>query len=284
MRRALTVSSSDRLISTLFLAGIVHALIILGITFDVPKPSEASKSLEIVLVQRSSDREPEKADFLAQANSLGSGESLEKRKIEERGRPQQVAKNSGQQAQAAEMKKQASQSSQKKVLVQKSSIKKINTADKEQKEDKPRKITAESLAMQISELSKELNRSEQNYAKRPRIKFINSMSAKSYIFAQYEAEWQRKIERIGNLNYPDEARRKRLAGRLLLVVLINSDGSLDKVDLRRSSGHKVLDDAAMRIVRLAAPFAAFPAKISKEYDQLAITRTWRFASDKVSTK
>jgi protein TonB len=182
------------------------------------------------------------------------------------------------------MKKQASESSQKKVLVQTKSVKKIDTADKKKKEDKPRKITAESLAMQISELSKELNNAEQNYAKRPRIKFINSMSAKSYMFAQYEAEWQRKIERIGNLNYPDEARRKKLAGRLLMVVLINSDGSLERVDLRRSSGHKVLDDAAMRIVRLAAPFAAFPTKISKEYDQLAITRTWRFASDKVSTK
>ncbi|RLA21605.1 MAG: energy transducer TonB [Gammaproteobacteria bacterium] len=282
MRRALTVTSADRLVSTLFLAGIVHALVILGITFDLPKPGQASKSLEIVLVRQSSDRVPDKADFLAQANSLGSGESLEKKKIEERGRPQQIAKNSGQQA--IEMEKQSSQSSQKKVLVQQKSTKKISTADKEKKEDKPRKISAESLAMQISELSKELNMAEQNYAKRPRIKFINSMSAKSYIFAQYEAEWQRKIERIGNLNYPDEARRKRLAGRLLLVVLINSDGSLEKVELRSSSGHKILDDAAIRIVQLAAPFAVFPAEISKEYDQLAITRTWRFASDKVSTK
>ncbi|RLA24565.1 MAG: energy transducer TonB [Gammaproteobacteria bacterium] len=282
MRRALTVTSADRLVSTLFLAGIVHALVILGITFDLPKPGQASKSLEIVLVRQSSDRVPDKADFLAQANSLGSGESLEKKKIEERGRPQQIARNSGQQA--IEMEKQSSQSSQKKVLVQQKSTKKISTADKEKKEDKPRKISAESLAMQISELSKELNMAEQNYAKRPRIKFINSMSAKSYIFAQYEAEWQRKIERIGNLNYPDEARRKRLAGRLLLVVLINSDGSLEKVELRSSSGHKILDDAAIRIVQLAAPFAVFPAEISKEYDQLAITRTWRFASDKVSTK
>jgi len=282
VRRALTVTSADRLVSTLFLAGIVHALVILGITFDLPKPGQASKSLEIVLVRQSSDRVPDKADFLAQANSLGSGESLEKKKIEERGRPQQIARNSGQQA--IEMEKQSSQSSQKKVLVQQKSTKKISTADKEKKEDKPRKISAESLAMQISELSKELNMAEQNYAKRPRIKFINSMSAKSYIFAQYEAEWQRKIERIGNLNYPDEARRKRLAGRLLLVVLINSDGSLEKVELRSSSGHKILDDAAIRIVQLAAPFAVFPAEISKEYDQLAITRTWRFASDKVSTK
>lgn len=282
MRRALTVTSADRLVSTLFLAGIVHALIILGITFDLSKPRQANKSLEIVLVRQSSERVPDKADFLAQTSSLGSGESAEKKKIEERGRPQQVARSSGQQS--VEKQKQAQQSSQKKVLVQAQSTKKIDTSEKEKKEDKPRKISAESLAMQISELSKELNMAEQNYAKRPRIKFMNSMSAKSYVFAQYEAEWQRKIERIGNLNYPDEARRKRLAGRLLLVVLINSDGTLSKVELRSSSGHKVLDDAAVRIVQLAAPFAAFPDKISKEYDQLAITRTWRFASDRVSTK
>lgn len=283
MRRALTVTSADRLVSTLFLAGVVHALIILGVTFAMPKPDQASKSLEIVLVRQSSDRAPKKADFLAQENNLGSGESQEKKKLEEAGSPQQMAQRQGQQA--AEVKDDSSQkSSAKKVLVQKRSKKKISTADKEKKEDKPRKISTESLAQQISQLSRELSEEQQNYTKRPRVKFINSMSTKEYGLAQYELEWKRKIERVGNLNYPDEARRKKLSGQLVLVALINSDGSLEKVKITKSSGHQVLDDAAMRIVELSAPFGALPKNVTQNYEQLSITRTWRFASDKVKTK
>ncbi len=283
MRRALTVTSADRLVSTLFLAGVVHALIILGVTFSMPKPNQASKSLEIVLVRKSSDRVPKKADFLAQANNLGSGESQEKKKLEEAGSPQQMAQRQGQQA--AEVKDDSSQkSSAKKVLVQQRSKKKINTADKEKKEDKPRKISTESLAQQISQLSRELSEERQSYTKRPRVKFINSMSTKEYGLAQYELEWKRKIERVGNLNYPDEARRKKLSGQLVLVALINSDGSLEKVKIAKSSGHQVLDDAAMRIVELSAPFGALPKNVTQNYEQLSITRTWRFASDKVKTK
>jgi protein TonB len=168
--------------------------------------------------------------------------------------------------------------------VQQRSKKKINTANKEKKKDKPRKISTESLAQQISQLSRELSEEQQNYTKRPRVKFINSMSTKEYGLAQYELEWKAKIERVGNLNYPDEARRKKLSGQLVLVALINSDGSLEKVKIVKSSGHQVLDDAAMRIVELSAPFGALPKDVTKNYEQLSITRTWRFASDKVKTK
>lgn len=288
MRRALTVTSGDRLVSTLFLAGVAHALVILGITFELPKPKQASKSLEIALVRQQTDRKPKKADFLAQANMLGSGESIEKKKIEKRSLPQPAQQKKVEKV--VEVKKPPApkpvprSASQKKVLTQKKSVKKIATAEKKENKKALPKISAASLAMQIAELSKELSLKEQNYSRRPRIKFINSINAHKYMAAQYEAEWQKKIERVGNLNYPDEARRKQLSGRLLLVVWINSDGSLVKIKLRRSSGHKVLDDAAIRIVRLAAPFAAFPQEIRKEADQLVITRTWRFASDKVSTK
>lgn len=281
MRKALTVSPADRLVSTLFLAAAIHAVVILGITFDIPKPDKASKSLEIALVQRSSEKAPDKADFLAQANMLGSGEAEKKLKVTERGMPQ-ATPSAGKSMERPQ--KASSEASARKMIVQQKSERSIVSSEKEKKEIKPSKLTTESLARQISQLSKELSMADQSFAKRPRIKFINSMSAKQYVFAQYESEWQKKIERIGNLNYPDEARRKKLSGRLLLTVWINSDGSMEKVELSRSSGHKVLDDAALRIVKLAAPFAKFPPKIAKEADQLAITRTWRFASDKVSTR
>ena len=85
-----------------------------------------------------------------------------------------------------------------------------------------------------------------------------------------------KITRIGNLNYPEEATRRNITGSLLLDVAINTDGSLNSLTLLRSSGSKVLDDAAMRIVKLAAPFAQFPDELRSDTDVLHITRTWEF--------
>ena len=97
--------------------------------------------------------------------------------------------------------------------------------------------------------------------------------------AAYMHDWVRRVERVGNLNYPDEARRRRLSGSLVLVVGIKADGSIYDVMLRDSSGHQVLDDAARRIVELAAPFAPFPGELRKETDILFITRTWKFLSN-----
>jgi protein TonB len=113
------------------------------------------------------------------------------------------------------------------------------------------------------------------YAERPRRKFINART-REYKYAAYMEAWRAKVERVGNLNYPDQARRENLSGSLLLDVALRPDGSIESVNLRRSSGYPVLDDAAMRIVRLAAPYAPFPADIREETDILHIERTWQF--------
>ena len=118
---------------------------------------------------------------------------------------------------------------------------------------------------------------------RPRKRGIGA-NAREYRFAQYEEDWRAKVERVGTINYPAEARGK-LYGTLRLTVTIRPDGSVESIDLDRSSGLKVLDRAAYRIVQMAAPFAAFPADISKDTDLLVITRTWFFAQgDKVWTE
>ncbi|MEW8292588.1 MAG: energy transducer TonB, partial [Candidatus Thiodiazotropha endolucinida] len=95
-------------------------------------------------------------------------------------------------------------------------------------------------------------------------------------YAAYLDAWRRKVERIGNLNYPDQAKRSRLYGNLVLHVAVKADGSVEQIKVLHSSGHKILDDAAVRIVRLAAPFSPFPNEIRKETDILDITRTWQF--------
>jgi protein TonB len=134
-------------------------------------------------------------------------------------------------------------------------------------------LVRRSLAM--ASLSAEVDQRLQAYAKRPRQKWISART-REHRYAAYMEAWRAKVERVGNLNYPDEARRRNLSGDLLLDVAIRTDGSVVEISVRRSSGHKVLDDAAARIVRLAAPFAPFPKSIKEETDILHVQRTWRF--------
>ena len=109
--------------------------------------------------------------------------------------------------------------------------------------------------------------------------------AEEYRFARYVEDWRVKIERIGELNFPQAAREQKIYGSLLLSVSIKADGSVDKIDLRRSSGYKMLDEAAINIVKLAAPYAPFPADIAKDTDIIDISRTWRFTnSDRLQTE
>ena len=131
--------------------------------------------------------------------------------------------------------------------------------------------------LEIAQLSAEISEDLERYAKRPKKKFITART-KEALAAAYMHEWVRKVERVGNLNYPDTARRRQLSGSLVLVVGINKNGTVNELILRSSSGHQVLDDAAKRIVRLAAPFAPITGKLAEQADILYITRTWEFSS------
>jgi protein TonB len=135
-----------------------------------------------------------------------------------------------------------------------------------------------SRSLEMASLNAELNERLKAYAERPRRKWITART-KQHNYAAYMEAWRQKVERIGNLNYPDEARRQRLSGNLLLDVALNPDGTINEVILRRSSGQRVLDDAAVRIVKLGAPYAKFPKSIRKDdIDILHIERTWQFLS------
>jgi protein TonB len=130
--------------------------------------------------------------------------------------------------------------------------------------------------LEIAQLTAELAKKEQRYSMRPRVNYIDTLSAKSAVEAAYIKHWVDTVERTGNLNYPDEARRRKLSGSLILHVLLNNDGKVVTVEIGLGSGQQVLDDAATRIVTLAAPFKPFPEQMRVAYDQLMITRTWVF--------
>jgi len=267
---------------TVFFAIVAHTLIIIGVRFEAPTPERINKSLQIALVNTPTKNAPEEADFLAQQNQIGSGRALEKSEPKP-----QITAASGQIQPPVERRdvrkpKNAPQESQTpRLTTPMASDLKVASGEKNIQEEKQEKtiLTAAGLSHQIALLGAEIEQVQEDMAKRPRIKFINSVNAHRYKAAAYEKAWQDKVERVGNLNYPDEARRKNLSGSLLLAVGIKQDGTIYSIKTRRSSGHKALDDGAIRIVRLAAPFAPFPSVLSGDADVLVITRTWKFSDD-----
>ncbi len=300
---------------TLCLAIIVHAIFILGVGFaEIEEQTPHYQSLDIILVQEKSDKAPDDPDYLAQASVEGGGEQDEpdspstpvkaplpapepdvvsqapppepESQPTEQPTPEPLQSEPQPPAPAEEMPLLAE------ALVAEQALPPPVPAVKAEPAEKPKPAPASkaspppakarpsaaaliSNSFAIASLNAEINQRLQNKAKRPRRKYI-SASTREYKFASYMEAWRAKVERVGNLNYPDEARRNKLSGQLIMDVALQPDGSVLKITIRRSSGHKVLDDSAMRIVKLASPFAPFPDDISKEVDILHITRTWKF--------
>ena len=284
------VQPADRLGFTLFLAAVLHAALILGLGFTLAEPSQISKTLEITLSTFKSEEKPKEADFLAQNNQQGSGtlehkaapktteqalfQDSEVKRVTPPAAPQQPAAQ--QQAPKAAVATRAPQQ-------QKTPVKREEAKPTPQARPAPVFDSAQ-LSSEIASLEAELAQEVQQYAKRPKIHRLNAASTMRDKGAWYKEEWRKKIERIGNLNYPDEARRQRIYGSLRLLVSINRDGTLYEVQVLESSGQDTLDQAALRIVRLAAPFAPFNKDLA-EFDRLEIIRTWRFErGDRLSSR
>ncbi|CAN7413328.1 energy transducer TonB [Pseudomonas sp. LjRoot71] len=275
------VQPADRLGFTLFLAAVLHAALILGLGFTLAEPSQISKTLEITLSTFKSEEKPKEADFLAQNNQQGSGtlehkaapktteqalfQDSEVKRVTPPAAPQQPAAQ--QQAPKAAVATRAPQQ-------QKTPVKREEAKPTPQARPAPVFDSAQ-LSSEIASLEAELAQEVQQYAKRPKIHRLNAASTMRDKGAWYKDEWRKKVERVGNLNYPDEARRQGIYGSLRLLVSINRDGTLYEVQVLESSGQRLLDQAALRIVRLAAPFAPFTGDLA-DVDRLEIIRTWRF--------
>ncbi|MEW6646711.1 MAG: TonB family protein [Pseudomonadota bacterium] len=276
------IGSADRLGLTLFLAVAFHAIVILGISF-VPNDRNAAdtpRTLEVILVHSKSDEKPDKADYLAQVTQRGGGD------VEEKVRPGSPFANSAsrsEQGNAAQTRPLTVPRPQptpepRNVMTVEQSRLRTQVTPGERRPDIPEALTAAELmptSQEMAALAAEITQRMQTYAAKPREKYITA-STREYIAASYENAWRMKVERIGNLNYPDEARRANLSGALMLDVAINADGSLKDVQVVRSSGHRVLDEGAIRIVKMAAPYAPLPQALRKDTDVLHIIRTWLF--------
>jgi protein TonB len=281
--RAPQITDNDRLGMTLFLAAVFHGIVILGVTFSISPPAESESlpTLDVILVQTQTPSEAEDAKYLAQVSQQGGGNSEEQSRPTDLFTAPSLSKNPGM-AMTTSQQQQASQKQIEEValLHQEDSSYSIDTDDNKQN---PNDVTLKDLQNQNqnskqARLAHELSTQIQNQAEKTRTKYLNS-STREFVPATYMRQWINRVERIGNLNYPDQARREKLSGTLILDVVINADGELVKADLRQSSGHQILDDAARRIVQLAAPYSPFPPKLRQQADVIHITRSWEFLND-----
>ena len=239
--------------------------------------------MEVTLAQHKSKNKPEKVDFLAQFNQLGSGTLEEKALLTSPNKAEyqdtEIRETSqSMPEQTIEKAEPPDQTIVTTIVQSENQVAQDNAPVDPAKLDAPssNERTLLTRSLEIASLEARLDRQRQIYAKRPRIKRLTSLSTASSADAFYLNSWRRKIESIGNLNYPAQARKKKLYGSLRLMVAILPDGSLREVALLESSGHQVLDDAAIRIVRLASPFAPFPDDLRASTDVLEIIRTWQF--------
>jgi protein TonB len=292
---------------------VAHTMLIAGLGFTKPeekKLQDKAKALEVVLVNAKTKEAPTKADALAQSNLDRGGNTESDRRMKSplpvpKTPPAEKADKLAAETKQAKLKAAAKQSEAprkqqhvaeqekpaQEVITKQQSPQKVENEPTQQAEavepeqgkheEKPTILNTADLvarSLDAARLEAQLSKNMDAYQKRPKRKFIGAR-VREYRFASYVEAWRQKVEKVGNLNYPSEAKAQKLYGRLTLTVSIRADGSVEKIELNRSSGHKVLDDAAQRIVELAAPYSAFPEEVRQDTDIIEITRTWTFTRE-----
>lgn len=283
---------------------------------ELKKFRDQMPALEVMLVNAKTKDPAEKADVLAQANLDRGGNTDQNRKMKtamptpKQQLPQvQMQSNLDMRsaAQAAQTQSELEQQQQhvaelerkaQAMMTQLRSSNKLDTLSAQKAKSAQPEVGKQALKTptqknqnDVTESIREMERLEaliakqqDAYEKRPKRQFIGAR-AKEYRFAMYVESWRQKVEGIGNLNYPQAAKVKKIYGKLQMTVNIKADGTIEDIRINQSSGHKVLDEAAKRIVQIAAPFDRFPPEIKKDTDILSITRTWTFTQqDALSTE
>lgn len=272
------VGERERLGATLVLSLLVHGLLILGVGFAIESAAPVMPTLDVILTQSRTELTPEQADFLAQAANRGGGED----EIARRPREDQVGDAAKAERGLAprELRAQAPEAQPRprpRVVT--------STAGREPVADARRTQEAEPLPrphgelpvprdIAMARLAAEIDRSSRLYARRPTRKFV-SASTREYAWAGYLRDWVDRVERVGNLNYPSEARARRMEGIVVINVGVRRDGSMESATIVHSSGVPLLDSAALRIARLAEPYPPLP-RTEEDPDILNIVRTWHF--------
>ncbi|MEE4304240.1 MAG: energy transducer TonB [Wenzhouxiangella sp.] len=279
-----TARGSDSVAIAAAVAVALHAAVIGLVHFEFlgRQPDSVPSSLDVVLVEFATEEAPEEADFLAQATQRGGGTAEE---VDRPAEPMATSRTE----EVAPVEQEAADSASREQPEQVDEVVQVESDDpaapvrEETEVDPDVSVSTSEIIEQtrsMARASTERLSDAADYPERPRRKFV-SANTREHLYAGYMRSWVSKVERVGNLNYPERARRQNLAGALVLSVDILEDGSVARIRVLRSSGHDVLDEAAVRIVRLSSPFAPLPEEILREVDVLTITRTWQFSSSGV---
>ena len=272
------IGDRQRLSATMVLSLLLHAMLILGVGFALDDAAPVLPTLDVILTQTQTELTPKQADFLAQANNQGGGEH------EKTNRPRDAQAGVVAQAEsgvAPRPMRAQSPSAQPPPEARVVSSARAEDAmpapdARPEAEDTPQPRGQEKIDhdLAMARLAAEIHLRSERYAKRPKRKFVSASTAE-YAWAGYLRAWVDRVERVGNLNYPDEARRRKLAGTLVISVAIRRDGSVERADVIQSSGIRLLDAAALRIAKLAEPYPPLP-RTDENIDVLHVTRTWNF--------
>jgi protein TonB len=277
--------TNERLKGTFSVALALHLALLLGLTFTLFLPFRPMTSMEVTLAHHASAEAPERADFLAQANQIASGNRSDK--------VAEVTSNilsefqTDQQSMTAAQRQDLSQQADRPILAARNSPVVAPQTFKELQSNEALKLAQKSvqevaLQRSIGAMRAKINQLNQTYSNLPKVVRLTSASTKTAQEAAYMNYFEERIERVGNLNYPREARGQRLVGRVQLIVVILPDGSVDRVQISTSSGTKILDQAAVRSVQLASPFSAFPKELH-DRDEIHVIRTWQYQADNLLT-
>lgn len=281
------ISAYDRVLFTGFIAVVLHAFVILGITFDVTPSSGPRPTMEVTLALQPDNQRPnEEADFLAQASQDGSGTLDERQRIT----TDQVADFDDNVVREVEPAP-VTASTPLEPLTQRLIVAYGDASwglaplpePEDSVRDAPELDVTQTASMDIATLRAMLDNRRQSYANRPRVRTLTAVSTRAASEAAYVQAWLEKVERLGNANYPQAARAQRMRGNVRLLVSITASGDLHAISMLESSGQALLDDAARRIVLQSAPFEPFNAEMREDFDLLEIIRTFRFDVDQPMT-
>jgi len=275
------IHAPERLGFIICFATLMHLAVILGISFTAGSVDARLPSLEVTLARYRSQQAPDQADFIAQHDQQGSGTQGDKAELSSR---QQSAfhDNAVPDSDILKLAKDAPTQQDALLTTVGDSPRRVPSkiSDAPDTASQKERFQGEDDRTQLSEdiaaLEAQLDDLNQAYAKLPRPKFITSVATRGSADARYLHRWESHVEAVGNANYPDEARRQGLEGELRLLLMLFPDGRIDEVRILSGSGHTILDRAAHRIVRLAAPYEAVPAEVLDGKNRLGIVRTWRF--------
>ncbi len=279
---AVQVSDFDRFSFTLFMALALHAIVVLGITFAPEPPRSSAQTMEITLSQFDDETDPEEADFLAQTSQKGSGTEEEPVEMTTP-QPSEISQPKVAEVQPEPPSRVEPRQEQEQPVVQTQAQNERQVSEPSAAEpasDEPLPVKEKKSLMErsleIASLEARFDQQRRAYAKKPRVMRVTAASTLKSTNAWYVQNWVSKVTRVGNINYPTEARRAGIYGTLRMLVSMKKDGTIKELAILESSGSSVLDDAAIRIVRMAAPFAPFPDDMRENVDELEIIRTWVF--------